>query len=85
MRCQSIFFHPLYENVATCNATDVKEKTNKSFGTAGGGFELVSCPHYLGEIVIYVGLTLLLDFKRPLSWLPLVWVVRIIVYVGFRV
>lgn len=38
---------------------------------------MVSCPHYLAEIVIYVGLALVVDSKRLTSWLPLIWVVRI--------
>ena len=42
---------------------------------AGGAFRLVSCPHYLAEMIIYFGLALVLDIRRPLSWLPLVWVV----------
>jgi len=41
----------------------------------GGGFQWVSCPHYLAEMVIYLGLTLLLDLRRPLSYLPYFWVV----------
>lgn len=42
---------------------------------AGGWFELVSCPHYLGEIVLYCGLVL---FVEPTlnSCLLLLWVVR---------
>ena len=45
------------------------------FCGTGGAFELVSCPHYLGEIVIYLGLCLQLDVSRALCWLPLAWVV----------
>lgn len=41
----------------------------------GGLFELVSCPHYLAEIVIYAGLGLLIGAQRPLAWLILAWVV----------
>ena len=41
----------------------------------GGGFEWVSCPHYLGEIVIYAGLAVASEF-RGLSLLVLAWVVR---------
>ncbi|RMZ53565.1 hypothetical protein APUTEX25_003387 [Auxenochlorella protothecoides] len=40
----------------------------------GGLFELVSCPHYLAEIVIYSGLGLLIGAQRPLAWLILAWV-----------
>lgn len=42
---------------------------------AGWAFELVSCPHYLGEMVIYLGLALMLDSRRIIAWLPLIWVV----------
>ncbi|KAK9811791.1 hypothetical protein WJX72_010154 [[Myrmecia] bisecta] len=41
----------------------------------GGGFEYVSCPHYLGEIIIYAGLLVLLGPQRLLPWLMLTWVV----------
>lgn len=42
----------------------------------GGAFELVSCPHYLAEIVIYAGLALVAGRGRLLPWLILAWVVR---------
>ena len=42
----------------------------------GGAFELVSCPHYLAEIVIYGGLALVAGRGQPLPWLVLTWVVR---------
>lgn len=42
---------------------------------AGGAFELVSCPHYLGEVVIYAGLALALAGQRVTAWLMLLWVV----------
>lgn len=42
---------------------------------AGNAFALVSCPHYLGEIVIYTGLLLAEGARRPLMWLMLGWVV----------
>jgi len=43
---------------------------------AGGGFELVSCPHYLGEVVIYCGLALVAEGgRRVTAWLMLLWVV----------
>jgi hypothetical protein len=42
----------------------------------GGAFELVSCPHYLAEIVIYAGLALVAGRGRLLPWLVLAWVVR---------
>ena len=42
---------------------------------AGGAFELVSCPHYLGEVVIYAGLVLVEAGRRTTAWLMLLWVV----------
>ena len=45
---------------------------------AGGLFELVSCPHYLAEIIIYLGL---LGVIGPYSWRPwliLTWLVRLL-------
>ena len=42
---------------------------------AGGGFELVSCPHYLGEVVIYAGLALAVGGRSSAAWLMLIWVV----------
>lgn len=41
----------------------------------GGGFELVSCPHYLGEIVIYAGLVIALGRHNLLVWIIFTWVV----------
>ncbi|KAL0032499.1 hypothetical protein WJX77_004147 [Trebouxia sp. C0004] len=41
----------------------------------GGPFHWVSCPHYLGEIVIYAGLALLAGQELPLTLLVLCWVV----------
>ncbi len=41
----------------------------------GGAFELVSCPHYLGEIVIYGGLMILLGCDNYLSYVIFTWVV----------
>lgn len=42
----------------------------------GGAFELVSCPHYLGEVVIYAGLALVAGAgRRTTAWLMLLWVV----------
>lgn len=45
----------------------------------GGMFELVSCPHYFGEIVIYVGLVLVTEMHNWGAWLMLAWVVRALV------
>lgn len=42
---------------------------------SGGPFHWVSCPHYLGEIVIYAGLALLAGQELPLTPLVLCWVV----------
>jgi steroid 5-alpha reductase family enzyme len=42
----------------------------------GGLFEWVSCPHYLGEIIIYVGFALLLR-GRGRVLLVVAWVVRL--------
>lgn len=40
-----------------------------------GLFQLVSCPHYFGEIVIYLGLSIV-HVRDPLYvWFPLAWVV----------
>ena len=41
----------------------------------GGLFEYVSCPHYLGEIVIYAGLLLILRTQSLLPYLTFAWVV----------
>lgn len=40
----------------------------------GGAFELVSCPHYLAEILIYCGLLAAAGARQPAGWLMLVWV-----------
>ncbi|XP_022109396.1 polyprenol reductase-like [Acanthaster planci] len=37
----------------------------------GDWFELVSCPHYLAEILIYVALVMVLGFAHPMSYLVL--------------
>ena len=42
---------------------------------AGGAFELVSCPHYLAEILIYCGLLAAAGAREPAGWLMLAWVV----------
>ena len=41
----------------------------------GGLFELVSCPHYLGEVVVYCGIVLLTGGRLLNTWLMLAWVV----------
>ena len=40
----------------------------------GGGFEWVSCPHYLAEILVYVGFAVLLVEYSVWPWLPVAWV-----------
>ena len=42
----------------------------------GGAFSLVSCPHYLGEIVLYAGLALMLCKSNVSIMVVLTWVVR---------
>lgn len=41
---------------------------------SGGFFELVSCPHYLGEVVIYFGFVIM-QKAGGLSPVVLLWVV----------
>lgn len=36
----------------------------------------MSCPHYLGEIVLYLGLAILIGDQSLDVWLVLAWVVR---------
>lgn len=54
--------------------TATSESTEPST-ISGGPFHWVSCPHYLGEIVIYAGLALLAGEELPLTLLILCWVV----------
>ena len=42
----------------------------------GGAFDLVSCPHYLGEIVLYAGLALMLCKSNISIMVVFAWVVR---------
>ena len=42
----------------------------------GGAFSLVSCPHYLGEIVLYAGLALMLCQNNVSIMVVFAWVVR---------
>ena len=42
----------------------------------GGAFSLVSCPHYLGEIVLYAGLALILCGSNISIMVVFAWVVR---------
>ena len=54
----------------------------------GGLFELVSCPHYLGEVVVYCGIVLLTGGRLLNAWLMLAWVVsdgRVITVMSPRV
>ena len=48
----------------------------KHIAAAGGLFELVSCPHYLAEILIYGGLVLVQGPQSVNIWLIFMWVVR---------
>lgn len=41
----------------------------------GGLFQFVSCPHYFGEIVLYVGLALTETEGTLSGWYPCLWVV----------
>lgn len=41
----------------------------------GGLFQFVSCPHYFGEIVLYVGLALTGTEGTLSGWYPCLWVV----------
>mmetsp|Transcript_25190 Transcript_25190/g.44920 ORF Transcript_25190/g.44920 Transcript_25190/m.44920 type:complete len:305 (+) Transcript_25190:124-1038(+) len=41
----------------------------------GGWFNLVSCPHYLAEILLYFGLLLVHGGRGPHVWLLLAWVI----------
>ncbi len=47
----------------------------KCHAFAGGAFELVSCPHYFAEIVIYGGFVVLLGAQSTTVWLIFLWVV----------
>ena len=47
----------------------------------GGGFDYVSCPHYLGEIVIYLGFAVLAGGLVIGPWLALAWVVSCIYFI----
>jgi len=40
----------------------------------GGWFELVSCPHYLAELLIYVGLSLAVGGLSLTWWLVVLYV-----------
>lgn len=51
------------------------ENTITADECTGGGFHLVSCPHYLGEILIYAGLLLVSSTYSRLPYLVFVWVV----------
>lgn len=42
----------------------------------GGAFELVSCPHYLAEIIVYIGLSCYQIGHNTRPWLIVIWVVR---------
>jgi len=64
-----------YSEAATCHGVGIYALPR------GGWFQLVSCPHYLAEILIYLSLTILTELERQpnndnsfLSWLLLLWV-----------
>ena len=64
----------------TCHQASVQNtlqylRVLKHLQLSGGPFHWVSCPHYLGEIVIYAGLALLAGQELPLTLLILCWVV----------
>jgi len=47
----------------------------------GGAFDLVSCPHYLAEIVIYLGLAIMEGEATVKPWCMVAWVVsRLLVH-----
>lgn len=54
------------------------KNSNKYVIPQGGLFALVSCPHYFGEVVIYLGLGIACgidtDSDQLLKWYPFVWV-----------
>ena len=54
---------------------DLKEASGTYRIPRGGLFELVSCPHYLGEVIVYLGLVLLTEGRRGDAWMMLSWVV----------
>ena len=75
--------HPRRGSGSSSAATGPQSSTTAAAGAAAGtysiphgrGFELVSCPHYLAEILVYVGLVLLERGGGLAHWLMLAWVV----------
>ncbi len=70
------------KKTTTPKATTTPKETTTIKGSSrvygvpqGGGFTYVSCPHYLGEIVIYTGLAVGFGWEQPLLWVVLAWVV----------
>lgn len=65
----------------TKTSTSTRRRSSSTSGAPryriprGGAFELVSCPHYLGEIVIYLGLAILTGTRVVGPWMMVAWVV----------
>ena len=49
--------------------------TNKYVLPSGGMFELVSCPHMLAEVLIYVSLCIIMQFSSMRWLLVTTWVI----------
>lgn len=56
--------------------TATQKTTTATYSVPHGGlFELVSCPHYFAEIVIYAGFVVLQSTANAMMWYALIWVV----------
>ncbi|KAK9789771.1 hypothetical protein WJX73_009613 [Symbiochloris irregularis] len=62
------------EELQALDATAAHPQETKYSLPTGGAFALVSCPHYLGEIVIYAGLLMSYGRHSELPWLIFLWV-----------
>jgi len=72
--------HALLANLTTTRGGKINKSSSappKYRIPRGGAFELVSCPHYFAEIVIYVGLALILTGVNTKPWLMAIWVVSV--------